>query len=46
MFVMHNREHVAIIKAKEDVIILNRIRFCPGDRSPKDLNLPTAKQTC
>ncbi len=43
MFVMHNREHVAIIKAKEDVIILNRIRFAQEIRSPKDLNLPTAK---
>ena len=43
MFVMHNREHVAIIKAKEDVIILNRIRFAQEIRSPKDLNLPTDK---
>lgn len=43
LFVMHNREHVAIIKAKEDVIILNRIRFAQEIRSPKDLNLPTAK---
>ena len=43
MFVMHNREHVAIVKAKEDVIILNRIRFAQEIRSPKDLNLPTAK---
>ncbi|HKO81179.1 MAG TPA: Ku protein [Chitinophagaceae bacterium] len=43
MFVMHNREHVAIIKAKEDVIILNRIRFAQEIRSPKDLNLPDSK---
>mgnify|MGYP000476815519 CR=1 FL=1 len=43
MFVMHNREHVAIIKAKDDVIILNRIRFAQEIRSPKDLNLPDSK---
>ena len=43
MFVMHNREHVCIIKAKDDVIVLNRIRFAEEIRSPKDLNLPAAK---
>jgi len=43
VFVMHNREHVAIIKAKDDVIVLNRIRFAQEIRSSKDLNLPTAK---
>ncbi|MGZ5219983.1 MAG: non-homologous end joining protein Ku [Chitinophagaceae bacterium] len=43
LFVMHNREHVAIIKAQEDVLILNRIRFPEEIRSPKDLNLPTTK---
>src|SRR5688572_6810740 len=43
MFVMHNREHVAVIKAKEDVMILNRIRFAEEIRSPKELNLPDTK---
>lgn len=43
LFVMHNREHVAVIKAKEDVIILNRIRFEQEIRSPKDLKLPESK---
>ncbi|MBC7873229.1 MAG: Ku protein [Ferruginibacter sp.] len=43
LFVMHNREHVCIIKAQNDVIILNRIRFAQEIRSPKDLNLPVAK---
>ena len=43
VFVMHNREHVAIIKAKDDVIILNRIRFAQELRSPSDLNLPKTK---
>ncbi|MEO7922123.1 MAG: Ku protein [Chitinophagaceae bacterium] len=43
LFVMHNREHVCIIKANEKVIVLNRIRFAQEIRSPKDLNLPVAK---
>ena len=43
LFVMHNREHVAVIKAKDDVIILNRIRFAQELRSPKDLKLPDTK---
>ncbi|MCW3117804.1 MAG: Ku protein [Chitinophagaceae bacterium] len=43
VFVMHNREHVCIIKAREDVIVLNRIRFAQEIRSPKELNLPAAK---
>jgi len=43
LFVMHNREHVCIIKALDDVIVLNRIRFAQEIRSPKDLNLPGGK---
>lgn len=43
LFVMHNREHVCIIKAQKDVIILNRIRFAQELRSPKELNLPASK---
>lgn len=39
-FVMHNREHICIIKPKEDVLVLNRIRFPQEIRSHKDLNLP------
>lgn len=43
LFVMHNREHVCIIKAQKDVLILNRIRFAQELRSPKELNLPASK---
>lgn len=43
LFVMHNREHVCIIKSLDNVLVLNRIRFSQEIRSPKDLNLPTAK---
>lgn len=43
LFVMHNREHICIIKASNDVLVLNRIRFAQELRSPKDLPLPSAK---
>ncbi len=43
VFVMHNREHMCIIKAKDDVLILNRIRFAQEIRSTKDLQLPGTK---
>lgn len=43
MFVMHNREHLCIIKAQGKVIMLNRIRFAQEIRSPEKLNLPVAK---
>lgn len=43
LFVMHNREHVCIIKSLGKVLVLNRIRFAQEIRSPKDLNLPSAK---
>jgi DNA end-binding protein Ku len=43
MFVMREREHVAIIKALDDVVVLNRIRFSEEIRSTKGLNLPGSK---
>jgi DNA end-binding protein Ku len=39
-FVMRNREHLAIIKPEEDVIVLNQMRYAAEIRSPKDLELP------
>ncbi len=43
MFVMRDREHLCIIKAKDDVLVLNRIRFEEEIRSPEELNLPSTK---
>ena len=43
LFVMHNREHVAVIKASGNALMLNRIRFAEEVRSPKELNLPASK---
>jgi DNA end-binding protein Ku len=34
VFVMHKREHICIVKAIDDVIVINRIRFPQEIRSP------------
>ncbi|MCU0289083.1 MAG: Ku protein [Acidobacteria bacterium] len=39
-FVFHNKEHLAILKPSENVIILNRIRFQQEIRNPAELTLP------
>ncbi len=39
-FVMRNKENLAILRAEDDVIILNRIRFAEEIRDTKDLELP------
>jgi DNA end-binding protein Ku len=39
-FVMRNKEHLAILRAQDDVIILNRIRFAEEIRPTADLDLP------
>src|SRR6478735_8140554 len=43
-FVMRNKESLAILRASENVIILNRIRFAEEIRETEDLSLP-AKST-
>lgn len=39
-FVMRNKESLAVIRAQDDVIILNRIRFAQEIRETGELNLP------
>ena len=39
-FVMRNKESLAVIRAEDDVIILNRIRFAQEIRETAELNLP------
>jgi DNA end-binding protein Ku len=41
-FVMRNKENLAILRASDDVIILNRIRFQEEIRDTEELNLPAA----
>jgi len=42
-FVMRNREHVCLIKATGDVLVLNRIRFGEEIRKTTDLKIPETK---
>ncbi len=39
-FVMRNKESLAVIRAQDDVIILNRIRFAEEIRDTEELKLP------
>lgn len=39
-FVLHNREHLAVIKPFEQVIILNQLRYQEELRKPDELHLP------
>lgn len=41
-FVMRNKEHLAILKATEEVMILNQLRFLEEIRDIKELPLPAA----
>ena len=43
LFVMRDREHLCTIKAKDDVLVLIRIRFAEEIRETKDLDLPATK---
>jgi DNA end-binding protein Ku len=39
-YVLRNRENLAVVKAKDNVIILNKIRFPEELRDPSELNIP------
>jgi DNA end-binding protein Ku len=43
LFVMRDKEHLCIIKPKDDVLVLNRIRFEEEIRSTEELDLPSTK---
>ncbi len=40
-FVMRNKEHLAILKATEDILILNQLRFSEEIRDTKELDIPS-----
>ncbi|MBK8712164.1 MAG: Ku protein [Niastella sp.] len=42
-FVMRNREHICILKADEEVIVLNRVRYAEEIRPVSDLKIPKTK---
>jgi DNA end-binding protein Ku len=39
-FVLRTREHLALIKAEDNVLVLNQLRFADEIRQPDDLELP------
>ena len=39
-FVLRSREHLAMLQAEGDVIVLHQMRFAAEIRSPEELNLP------
>ena len=41
--VLHNREHVAVIKVHEEMLILNELRYQAELLNSKDLKIPAAK---
>ncbi len=43
-FVLRNKEHLVLIKAEDDLLILNRIRFSEEIRDPGELHLPAASE--
>src|SRR4030095_8752323 len=43
-FVMHEREHVAVIKPVGRVLVINQMRFPTDLREPGELYLPTCKE--
>ena len=43
-FVIHNREHIAIIKPYENAIILNELRYSDEVLQPTELNIPEKKR--
>lgn len=43
-YVLRNREHIGVIKARGNLLVLNQLRFNEEIREPADLNLPEDAQ--
>lgn len=43
-FVFHNREHIAVIKPHNDLLILNQLRYVSELRVPTELNIPKSSE--
>jgi DNA end-binding protein Ku len=43
-YVLHNLEHLGVLKAQDDLLILNQIRFESEFRNPVDLNIPSGEK--
>lgn len=40
-YVLHNLEHLGVLKARDELLMLNQIRFENEFRNPADLNIPS-----
>lgn len=43
-YVLRNREHIAVVKAIDDVLVLNQMRYYNELAQPADLSLPAVKK--
>ena len=43
-YVLHNLEHLGVIKPEDDILMLNQIRFDSEIRKPIDLKIPASKK--
>jgi DNA end-binding protein Ku len=43
-FILHNREHIGVVKVHDNMIILNELRYNHELVNPKELNLPAEKK--
>jgi len=41
LFVLRSQEHLAVVRAKDDYLMLQRLRFAEEVRQPEDLSLPS-----
>lgn len=41
LFVLRSQEHLAVVRAKDDYLMLHRLRFAEEVRQPDDLSLPS-----
>jgi DNA end-binding protein Ku len=42
-YVLRNKEHIGLIKAHENILVLNKIRFAEELRDPKELDIKPSK---
>lgn len=44
-FVLHNREHLAVVKVHENMLVLNELRYQNEIVNPKELTIPASEKT-
>lgn len=44
-FVLHNREHIALIKPFGNLLVLNQLRYADEIKEPEEVNVPAAEKS-